>query len=152
MSAMWRELIQTVAPEARFNEPAPAEAILAAEAGLGVRLPGELRTLLSESDGVEGKFDAGVIWPVDVIRAQNLTFRTRPDFRDLYMPFDCVLFFADAGDGGQFFYALHDGSVKRTDVFLWNQENDSRTWTAPSLRHYLEGWLSGRLKVGGREV
>ena len=37
-------------------------------------------------------------------------------------------------------------------LFLWNQENDSRTWTAPSLRHYLEGWLGGRLKVGGREV
>jgi hypothetical protein len=149
---MWRELIQKVAPGARFSSPASAEAVLATEEALGVRLPDELRMLLSESDGVEGSYAAGVIWPVDVIRAQNLTFRTRPDFRDLYMPFDCMLFFADTGDGGQFFYALHHGSIKRTDVFLWNQENDSRTWTAPSLRHYLEGWLSGRLKVGGREV
>ena len=149
---MWRELIHRVAPEARFGSPATAEAIAAAEEALGVSLPEELRLLLSESDGVEGKYSTGVVWSVDVIRAQNLTFRTRPDFRDLYMPFDCLLFFADTGDGSQFFYALHNGSIKRTDVFLWNQENDSRTWTAPSLKHYLEGWLSGRLKVGGREA
>jgi hypothetical protein len=32
-------------------------------------------------------------------------------------------------------------------VFVWNHEDDSRTWVAPSLRVYLEWWLTGKIKI-----
>jgi hypothetical protein len=63
------------------------------------------------------------------------------------MPFDHLLFFADAGNGDHFAFALHAGVVRRPDVFAWNHEDDSRNWAAPSLEKYLEWWLTGRLKL-----
>ena len=32
-------------------------------------------------------------------------------------------------------------------VFVWNHEDDSRAWAAPTLERYLEWWLSGQLTV-----
>lgn len=63
------------------------------------------------------------------------------------MPFEPLLFFADAGNGDMFAYTVCNGSVRRPDIFVWNHEDDSRTWVAPSLALYLEWWLSGKLKV-----
>jgi hypothetical protein len=34
-----------------------------------------------------------------------------------------------------------------TIIFVWNHENDSRTWVAPSLEIYLDWWISERLKI-----
>jgi hypothetical protein len=63
------------------------------------------------------------------------------------MPFDNLLFFADAGNGDQFAFPIQAGEVRRPDVFCWNHEDDSRIWVAPSLEKYLEWWLTGKLTV-----
>ena len=55
--------------------------------------------------------------------------------------------FADAGNGDQFAFPIVGGSIRGTDVFAWDHENDSRSWVAPSLQTYLEGWLSGKIKL-----
>ncbi|WSL80461.1 SMI1/KNR4 family protein [Kitasatospora sp. NBC_01266] len=60
------------------------------------------------------------------------------------MPFDPLLFFADAGNGDLFALLPRIG---RPDVFVWNHEDDSRTWVAPSLAKYLEWWLTGQIKL-----
>jgi hypothetical protein len=57
--------------------------------------------------------------------SQNREFRTHPDFRRLYMPFDLLLFFGAAGNGDQFFYRM----------------TDSRTWRAASLATFLPSVL-----------
>jgi hypothetical protein len=134
---MWRELVQSLSSRVRLSAPAQASVIARVERELGLRLPAELQQLLLESNGIEGDYGASLVWPIEAIRAQNLTFRARPDFRSLYMPFDCLLFFANAGSGSQYAYAVLDGAVRRTDVYLWNHENDSRLWVAPSLQQYL---------------
>jgi hypothetical protein len=112
-----------------------------------VALPEELRTLLEEADGIVGEYGLGVVWPIARIIEDNLTFRGSKEFRDLYMPFDCLLFFGDAGNGDQFAYSLAGGEIRRDDIFAWDHENDSRTWVAPSLSTYLEWWLTGRLTL-----
>jgi hypothetical protein len=117
------------------------------EESLGVSLPGELRELLLESDGVLGEFGLGLVWPLERIERDNRSFRSTPAFRALYMPFDSLLFFGDAGNGDQFAFAILDGAVRNSDVFAWNHENDSRVWVAPSLRSYLEWWLTGRIRL-----
>lgn len=56
-----------------------------------------------------------------------MIFRQSVDFRELYMPFDCLLFIADAGNGDQFAYSIVGGAIRRDDIFAWDHENDSRS-------------------------
>jgi hypothetical protein len=89
---------------------------------------------------VRGESGLGVVWPVERIASDNASFRV--SFRDVYMPFDALVFFADAGNGDQFAFPVTSTGA-RDDVFVRDHENDSRTWFAPSLRLYLAWWLTG---------
>jgi hypothetical protein len=142
----WKQLILRVEPDATFQEPASVKSLRALETGLDVTLPPDLRELLQVSDGVEGSYGLGVIWPCARILEDNTRFRESKQFRELYMPFDSLLFFADAGNGDQFAYPIAT-SIHRPDVFVWNHEDDSRTWVAPGLAEYLEWWLTGKLSI-----
>lgn len=144
---MWREVLLGWSPEVSLSEPARTEQIHKAETALGVVLPEELVSLLLESNGVTGDYGLGLIWPLERIIADNLAFRGDADFAKSYMPFHPLLFFADAGNGDQFAFAITTDGIRRSDVFAWDHENDSRTWVAPSLAKYLEWWLSGDLKL-----
>jgi hypothetical protein len=144
---MWIELIRGLTEAASFRAPADRQSVSDAEAVLGTELPEELVSFLNETDGAEGEYSLALVWPIAKIKANNIAFRTNADFRELYMPFDHLLFFADAGNGDQFAFPVQNGKVRRLDVFVWNHEDDSRTWVAPSLQAYLEWWLTGKLKV-----
>ena len=98
---------------------------------------------MKEADGVKADHGADVIWPISKIESENLAFRSNPDFRELYMPFDHLLFFADDGGGDQFAFAIHaDGQVHKSDVFRWEHESDGRVWFATGLSDYLAKRLS----------
>lgn len=112
-----------------------------------MQFPAELVDVLRESDGIQGEYGLGLLWPLAQVVTENLKFRTQVDFRTLYMPFDHLLFFADAGNGDQFAFTILEGQIRRSDIFVWNHETDSRTWVAPSLETYFDWWLSGRIKV-----
>lgn len=144
---MWQELVKQHSGAIIVRGGASESAIQLAERTLGVTLPGELKTLLLESDGIEGEYGLGLVWPLERIVEDNLSFRGSDEFKELYMPFDCLLFFADGGNGDQFAFSIQAGGIRRDDVFVWNHEDDSRTWAAPSLSKYLEWWLSGKLTV-----
>jgi hypothetical protein len=144
---MWRRRIQSLTSKVTFANPATFVSIDDAEEKLGVQLPAELAEILRESDGVMGEYGLGLLWPIERIKANNVNFRDSADFRRLYMPFDCLLFFGDAGNGDQFAYSIVQGEVRRNDIFVWNHEDDSRTWVAPSLGVFYEWWLSGKLKI-----
>ena len=141
-ASVWIELIGRWTSNAVFAEAARVEEVEACEHHLGHPLPAEVRELLLETNGVEGEDGLEVVWPVDRIRTDNIMLRTSPELAALYMPFDPLLFFAEAGNGDQFAVVLRDD---RTDVFLWDHETDSRTWAAPDLATYLESLLDGRL-------
>lgn len=145
---MWKELIQRLTSECEFAPPASPGQVASAEKSLGVELPDPLRALLHETNGVEGEYGLGLVWPVERIVEDNLAFRDNGNFRSLYMPFSHLLFFADAGNGDQFSFPVQaDGVSHRPDVFAWSHEDDSRNWVAPSLKDYLEWWLTGRIKL-----
>ena len=130
-----------------FAFPCLPEELDGVEKTLNVALPSELRELLDETNGVVGDYGLNLVWTAERIRKDNLEFRSYPNFRELYMPFDSLLFFADAGNGDQFAFPILDGEIRRADIFAWNHEDDSRTWVAPSLERYLEWWLSGKIKL-----
>ncbi|MCX4462499.1 SMI1/KNR4 family protein [Streptomyces sp. NBC_01728] len=141
---MWTELV-TALPGSTAFQPAASEASLRrCAAALRHPLPEDLAALLRESNGIEGEYGAGLIWPAERIVSENLTMREDAELATLYMPFDPLLFFADAGNGDLF--ALLP-TIRRPDVFLWNHEDDSRTWVAPNLAKYLEWWLTGRITL-----
>ncbi len=108
------------------------------------RSPLDLAAFLAESDGLTGEYGLGLVWPLARIVEDNLMFRTFEDFASLYMPFDPLLFFADAGNGDQFAFRWRADLI---DVFVWDHENDSRTWVASNLKQYLEWWLNGKIKL-----
>jgi hypothetical protein len=144
---VWREQVQRLCTDSEFNRPASHDALDIAEETLRIELPTELRTLLLESDGVKGEYGLRLVWPLDRIVADNIAFRSNADFRRLYMPFDHLLFFADAGNGDQFGFSILDNEIRRSDVYVWNHENDSRTWVAPTRGKYLQWWLTGAIKM-----
>lgn len=143
----WREFVQSLTSDFTFQSSATLDEIEKAESSLGILFPDELKSLLQESDGIAGSYGSGLIWDVERIKKDNLNFRQFPDFKDLYMPFDHLLFFADAGNGDQFAFGILNRKIRNSDIFVWNHEDDSRTWVAPSLDVYLEWWLNGKLKV-----
>jgi hypothetical protein len=144
---MWRELIHTLEPSATYFPGASELQLAAVEQALGVALPAELRQLLLETNGVSGTLGLQLVWSTEEIIKRNLEKRRDEVFRDSYMPFDHLLFFADAGNGDQFAFPIIGGSMKRPTIFAWNHEDDSRMWVAPSLRRYLEWWLTGTISI-----
>ncbi|HBE70731.1 MAG TPA: SMI1/KNR4 family protein [Planctomycetaceae bacterium] len=144
---MWREINLDLTAHATFAPSASAAAINDAETVLSISFPDELRSILQESNGVTGKYELGLVWNLDRMQRDNLQFRSDSNFRDLYMPFDHLLFFTDAGNGDQFAFPIQNGKIQRTDVFVWDHESDDRRWVAGSLKQYLRWWLDGTLTL-----
>jgi hypothetical protein len=142
---MWRPLIAGLVPAAVFAEPVTEQAFAQAEKALGQPVPQHLADLLRETNGVEGEYGLGLVWDIERIVTDNLAFRRNEEFRELYMPFEPLLFFGDAGNGDQF--ALLSPPIDQEDVFAWDHEDDSRTWVAPNVEMYLRWWVDGKITL-----
>jgi cell wall assembly regulator SMI1 len=104
---MWREFIREHHPDLEpiaGNDPGPEfspgatpQDLQAVEQQLEVSLPDTLNELLAETNGVLVVFGTHLIWTTDEIVRRNLELRRTPTYQDAYMPFDHLLFFADAG-------------------------------------------------------
>jgi SMI1-KNR4 cell-wall len=130
----WKKLVTQTTSDATFIAPAAESAIAAVEQELGVRLPQALREFLLESDGVTAGDGSSVVWPLSDILHRNQECRRTESFRDLYMPFDHLLFIGDDGGGDQFAFAIQaDGQIHNPDVFRWEHETDARSWYASHL-------------------
>ncbi|MFF1822137.1 SMI1/KNR4 family protein [Kribbella sp. NPDC058245] len=129
--------------QATFRPPAGPEAIEACTAMLGRPLPDDLRDLLVETNGVEGEYGVELMWSAERIAEDNARFRASRDYAESYMPFDGMVFFSDAGNGDQFAVALSGNQ----EIYVWDHENDSRTWVAPTVMQFLEIWMTGRLPI-----
>lgn len=138
-----------------FHPPASEGSIANIESALGVAFPSELRSLLAETNGItelieiEGeKIVTGhFIWTIERIKRENLEYRTRSVFKETFMPFDCLLFFADSGCGDNFGFAVVNGQVRRPRIYAWEHEDDSRVCVAPSLADFIKWSLAGKIKL-----
>jgi hypothetical protein len=143
----WRSFLARFSPALTLRDPATPEMLFSACDSLGHGLSEQLETLLTSTNGVLGEYELGLVWPISRIAADNVAFRTNEQFKELYMPFDSLLFFGDAGNGDQFALPLQGGQIRNLDVFVWNHEDDSRKWIAPSLRGFLEWWVDGKISI-----
>jgi SMI1-KNR4 cell-wall len=134
---MWKELIDRLGEGCEFLPPTRPETIREAQGKLSIMFPADLRDLLLEANGIWAPGGNGLIWTVDRIVKDNTEFRTYPDFRTLYMPFDHLLFFGDDGSGDQFAFRILAGAVNDQGVFRWCHETDAREWSAGDMPDYL---------------
>ena len=141
--AFWHELIQGINANCRFAPPASEEVLTEVEEALGVAIPDELLALWRESNGIMDKYGSGV-WSAEETIRENLELRSYPEQNDLYMPFDPLFCFAGAGNGDLFFFPIQAGGIHKRDIFLWDHENDSRTWVANDLETYADRWFRGQ--------
>ena len=135
---MWRDLIKGLTNEYEFFPPASSVQLETVEKSLSVILPNELRELLIETNGVKDEYGYWLIWPTESIESENLSYRSNPDFRELYMPFESLLFFAEHGNGDLYAYVITSIGITRRDIFIWEHESDSRRWCAFGLARYFE--------------
>ncbi|RWS39105.1 SMI1/KNR4 family protein [Bacillus mycoides] len=144
---MRKTFIINVSTDFQFKVPATKAEISKIKEKLNVELPNGLSSLLNETNRVSDEYDCPFIWSIEQILEENLNLRSFDGFKNLYMPFDCLLFFADGGNGDLFGYAILNGVIQKDDVYVWNHENDSRTWVTPSLETFIEWWNNGTITV-----
>ncbi|MEU2025737.1 SMI1/KNR4 family protein [Streptomyces sp. NPDC016469] len=141
---MWNVAVEALPGAAVLQSPAPESALADCVTVLGHSLPTDLSALLRKTNGIEDEYGDGLVWSAEAIATENQRLREDSDLATLSMPFDPLLFFADAGNGDLF--ALLS-TIDRPDVFVWDHENDSRTWVAPNLATYLDWRLTGRIEL-----
>ncbi len=78
----WLEFIKSLTADFTPHPPASLNEIKKAESYLGVSFPEKLKSLLLESNGVEGRYGFGLVWNVGRIQKDNLYFRQSPDFKN----------------------------------------------------------------------
>jgi SMI1 / KNR4 family (SUKH-1) len=138
--------------ELDFTLPATSKSFVDLKQQLNlIELPKELEELYSQTNGIEEKLNGEkigeLIWKVDRVIETNKEYRCNPDFKQLYMSFEQLLFFSDAGNGDLFGFITLNGRFNSFDIFVWNHEDDSRNWVAPNLTKFIEWWTNGTIKV-----
>lgn len=144
---MWKNYIEKISKEYHFKAPATNSEITLIKKELNIELPKKLLNLLNETNGVFDKFDCPLIWSTGKIVEDNLFFRNFDDYKDIYMPFDNLMFFSDGGNGDLFGFAILNGSIQKEDIYVWNHEDDSRTWIASSLEDFIKGWITSEISI-----
>lgn len=139
MTDSWVGLIGVVVADVHFHPPVYSGAFAEVEAGLGLSLPDQLKSLLLETNGLVADFGADVVWSLSEILRRNVEMRETERFKSLYMPFDNLLFFGDDGGGDLFAFAVQmDGCINLPDIFRWDHETDGRIWFASGLRQFFD--------------
>ena len=139
----WRSLIEGLADDAEFELGASEGQISEAEKAIGIPLPEHLRSLLLECNGVRADYGSEVIWSCSELVERNLEFRRYEPFRELYVPFDNLLFIGSDCGGDQFaFSIMANGQITKHDIYRWDHETDGRAWFSGRLKRYLEFRLS----------
>jgi SMI1-KNR4 cell-wall len=121
----WKLL--AAAASLRLVTPARAQVAVAhTERVVGSRLSESLRDLYAHTDGLIDEWGYAYVLPISELGRQNEHFRTA--LSDVYMSFDDVVLFGQLGNGDMLFQPrVPEGN---NNVFVWDHEDDSRTWYA----------------------
>lgn len=131
------DLIEKLKSTYSFGLPVSSYELANFEIDLGLSLPERLKAILEETNGIEGEYGTKIFWSTEEILQNNLNLRSNEDFKDLYMPFDSLLFFAEEANSDFYGFVIVNGEITRDDIFIWDHETDSRSWFASNLESYL---------------
>ena len=137
MTGRWVELVREVDPAATFGDPVDEAALHACEVALAHPLSVDLTALLRETDGVGTAYGDSSLWTLRRIHEENTWIRTDEQYAELYLPFDDLCFFDDAGNGDWYGFVPRREAHGLHDIYRWDHEDDSRAWVAPDLETYI---------------
>ncbi|WP_144513897.1 SMI1/KNR4 family protein [Bacillus sp. FJAT-22090] len=143
----WKKYIESISTEYHVNAPATNAEIMHIKDELNIQISEKLLELFRETNGIFDRYGCPLIWSTKQIVEDNLFFRNFDGYKDIYMPFDHLLFVSDAGNGDLFGYRILNGSIQDDEIYAWNHEDDSRTWVSSSLENFVKGWISGEITV-----
>lgn len=143
----WKSYIDSFTADVHYTEPASTEKLAEVEMQLNVKLPPKLSDLLNQTDGIFDQYNYPYVWSTNQIIEENLSVRNIEDYKDLYMPFDHLLFFSDSGCGDLFGFAILNGQVETDNIFVWDHETDCRNLVAVALEIFLKDWITGRISI-----
>ena len=132
------KLLEKLQIECKFNNSASHAEILELEVALNINIPVELKSLLNKTNGISDKYGANLIWSAEKILKENKDFRADEGFRELYMPFENLMFFGDEINSDLFAFIILNNRINRHDIYVWEHETDSRVWFASNLENYLK--------------
>lgn len=144
---MWKDMVINKTNDYQFRNPAKQSDIEQIREAFGIELPADLKSLLSDTDGIFSEYGSALIWSASQIVRENKNIRNYEGFHDIYWSFDTLLFFSDAGNGDLFGFSIINGVIRKNDIYVWNHEDDSRKWVAPSLQKFIEWSLDGKITV-----
>lgn len=130
---MWRERILGITSEVELGPPATLDHLAEVQDSLNWRMPASLHSLLLECNGLVA-WSAEYVWSTERLLEMEDQFQPAAEFDSLYLPFDGLNFFGDNGGGDQFAFVDRAG---KSDVFVWEHEDDSRRWVANDLEDFL---------------
>jgi hypothetical protein len=132
----WRNHISDHFPDAKFCDPPSPEVLRSIETQLQVELPRDLADLYSETDGFLGYIGSDIVWKAADLLEHNLEMRS--GYEELYMPFDCLLFFGEDGGGDFFGFRILSTGVETWQTFRWEHETDSRVLYSTGLADHIK--------------
>jgi cell wall assembly regulator SMI1 len=125
-------------PNARLHDPASSSIIQEAETKLNIELPTDLKGIYSESNGIFMNSGANTILTIQDMIAKNLEMRHAEWCSELYMPFDNLLFFGEAGNGDLWAFGIKmNGDLDDLNIYGWDHEKDARPWVASNIQDML---------------
>lgn len=152
----WRSLIESILRAQStgdykvspiWHPPVSDAALTNVEETLNVELPDDLKQVLALSDGVNIKMqwadhdiDTGhFLWPTERIKQENLSFRTDSRLRNIGLPVDSVLCFADAGNGDNYGFIISTNRKCTDFIVIHDHETDKYRQMATSLKEFMQG-------------
>lgn len=136
---MWKELITSLKEfndYVKFNPPANDIEFEQIENKLNIKLPIDLKKLLSEFNG-----DNWFLLSTTQIIEDNIRIRSM----DVFMPLDSILFIANNGCGDYFGYAITGDGLRDDLIYFWDHELDNRIYKASSLKELICKYYSGEI-------
>lgn len=115
--------------EIKLSNPTSIQKINEIESIIWLSLPQDIKNIYLISNGVSLHY-SDPIWDIDTLIWLQNTMRETNAFKELYSDFSNILFFWDDWGWNYFWYKLNANWTLPWDVFIWNHENDSRTWVA----------------------
>lgn len=134
--ANWRAILHELFPDGEFTTPATEQELNEIEQALRICLPGDLRLLLSETNGVrDSKYGYAHLWSTQRILQENREFHEHLGiWGNAYQP---LTFFADAGNGDYFGFLSNSHELAvRSEVYVWDHEDDSIQQIAPTIHDF----------------
>lgn len=141
----------------KFYPKASDRAVAVLQSSLDLELPSDLVELLRQTNGVMNVMElengrvietGWEIWPIELIKEENIWARSPNNSKVYEVPFDDYLFFAGAGvDGILFAFSVSSSKVEENGIYAWYPIRGVIRKVTQSLETFITEWIGGNMSL-----